>query len=395
MPFSSVLGAQSVVKPGVCTSATRPAAPYDGQVIYQTDTDQTAVWDGTSWTVLAPLAGGRNLLINGDFKVWQRGTAVQTNAGQGAYAADRWCGAHQFQNSRTQRTAISSPPSGLLAQYALRSSSLTTAQSANGARMRIAQKVESANSYKLRGQQVVLSFWVRFSNATITSINNSAGGGESTYGNFGYSIGSYTSTTDSATNTSAADSATTASITNGSLPTTWTKYTLTGTISSTANNVDVMFGFASLGSTTSADTEWFELAQVQLETGSLATSFEFEDYGTTLAKCQRYCYVIGPSNNAFAPMAFTGNMRNTTTALIQTRLPQNMRGAPTITVDAAGNFNIDDGPSTYTPSVFALDRYSTNAVMMYATVSGATAGRGVIVYGNGSGAGVITISSEL
>ena len=49
MPFSSVLGAQSIVKPGVCTSGTRPAVPFDGQMIYETDTDRTLVWNGTAW----------------------------------------------------------------------------------------------------------------------------------------------------------------------------------------------------------------------------------------------------------------------------------------------------------------------------------------------------------
>lgn len=49
MPLSSVVGAQSIVRPGVCTSSTRPASPYDGQVIYETDTDKIAVWDGSSW----------------------------------------------------------------------------------------------------------------------------------------------------------------------------------------------------------------------------------------------------------------------------------------------------------------------------------------------------------
>ena len=88
MPFSSVLGAQSVVKPGVCTSATRPAVPYDGQVVYQTDTDQTIVWDGTAWTVLAPIAGGRNRIINGGFDVWQRGAGAFTTSN--TYTADRW-----------------------------------------------------------------------------------------------------------------------------------------------------------------------------------------------------------------------------------------------------------------------------------------------------------------
>ena len=49
MPLSSVVGAQSIVKPGVCTSSTRPASPYDGQMIYETDTDATRVWNGSAW----------------------------------------------------------------------------------------------------------------------------------------------------------------------------------------------------------------------------------------------------------------------------------------------------------------------------------------------------------
>lgn len=40
------------LKPGVCTSSTRPSAPFDGQVIYETDTDTTRVWDGSVWDVI-------------------------------------------------------------------------------------------------------------------------------------------------------------------------------------------------------------------------------------------------------------------------------------------------------------------------------------------------------
>jgi hypothetical protein len=36
-------------RPGVCTSSTRPTAPYEGQVIYETDTDRILVWDGSVW----------------------------------------------------------------------------------------------------------------------------------------------------------------------------------------------------------------------------------------------------------------------------------------------------------------------------------------------------------
>ena len=49
MPFSSVLGASSVIKPGVCTSTTRPTVPYEGQLIYETDTDRVAAYNGSAW----------------------------------------------------------------------------------------------------------------------------------------------------------------------------------------------------------------------------------------------------------------------------------------------------------------------------------------------------------
>jgi hypothetical protein len=49
MPFSSVLGASSAIKPGVVTSSTRPSAPYVGQLIFETDTNRLAVYNGSIW----------------------------------------------------------------------------------------------------------------------------------------------------------------------------------------------------------------------------------------------------------------------------------------------------------------------------------------------------------
>jgi hypothetical protein len=54
MPLSSVLGAQSLIKPGVCTSSTRPASPYEGQTIYETDTDLVKSYDGSNWNTIGP-----------------------------------------------------------------------------------------------------------------------------------------------------------------------------------------------------------------------------------------------------------------------------------------------------------------------------------------------------
>ena len=49
MPLSSFLAPSALAKPGVCTSSTRPASPYEGQVIYETDTDKLLFWNGSTW----------------------------------------------------------------------------------------------------------------------------------------------------------------------------------------------------------------------------------------------------------------------------------------------------------------------------------------------------------
>jgi len=40
------------LRSGVCTSTTRPSAPYEGQMIYETDTDKVLVYNGSVWTLL-------------------------------------------------------------------------------------------------------------------------------------------------------------------------------------------------------------------------------------------------------------------------------------------------------------------------------------------------------
>ena len=45
------------LKTGVCTSTTRPAAPFEGQTIYETDTDLVKSYNGTSWVTIGPTSG--------------------------------------------------------------------------------------------------------------------------------------------------------------------------------------------------------------------------------------------------------------------------------------------------------------------------------------------------
>ena len=41
------------LKPGVCTSSTRPTSAYDGQMIYETDTNLVRIWNGSAWKTLS------------------------------------------------------------------------------------------------------------------------------------------------------------------------------------------------------------------------------------------------------------------------------------------------------------------------------------------------------
>jgi hypothetical protein len=49
----SVSNLSTGLRPGVCTSTTRPTAPYEGQMIYETDTDMVAIWNGTAWRYIS------------------------------------------------------------------------------------------------------------------------------------------------------------------------------------------------------------------------------------------------------------------------------------------------------------------------------------------------------
>lgn len=42
------------LRPGVCTSTTRPGSPFDGQLIYETDTNRVAVYDTNTWVYKTP-----------------------------------------------------------------------------------------------------------------------------------------------------------------------------------------------------------------------------------------------------------------------------------------------------------------------------------------------------
>lgn len=60
----------SGLRPGVCTSTTRPTAPYTGQIIYETDTGYLRVWDGSAWDYLSQSQDGTTNIKASDIGAW-------------------------------------------------------------------------------------------------------------------------------------------------------------------------------------------------------------------------------------------------------------------------------------------------------------------------------------
>src|SRR5262245_57572288 len=98
-------------------------------------------------------AARRNLLINGGFLVWQRGSSSTSTVDDTYCLADRWY--VLTQTAAVNVSQIDAPENG--ARYGLR---LSQAQSA-AQRMGIAQIIETKNCTDSRGDSVALSGRVR------------------------------------------------------------------------------------------------------------------------------------------------------------------------------------------------------------------------------------------
>ena len=51
MGITQQSAAARLIQPGVCTSSTRPVSPFEGQAIFETDTDRMLIWNGTTWVI--------------------------------------------------------------------------------------------------------------------------------------------------------------------------------------------------------------------------------------------------------------------------------------------------------------------------------------------------------
>lgn len=236
--------------------------------------------DITSLSALAavnagPIAGFRNRLINGCMRVNQR--AAATNADD-TYAHDRW-------NILTQTGTVACTTVQLI-ENGWRDALRITQSQAAAQRFGVEQIIEAANCQDLRGAQVTLAARVRISATTTLryAILEWTGTADTVTSDFvlDWTNGTFTAgqffTTTSTTVAGAGSTALTAN--------TAATVSLTATISSSANNVAVIFWTDS----TQAQNVTLDIGKVQLEVGAVATVFEVRPTGIERSICQRYYY---------------------------------------------------------------------------------------------------------
>jgi len=128
---------------------------------------------------------------------------------------------------------------------------------------------------------------------------------------------------------------------------------------------------------------------VQLEVGdgvtNAPTDFEFEDYGTTLRKCQRYLHYHTRASSVDHVFA-VGKVNTTTTAEFVMLHPVTMRAAPTLSVSAVDDFGLRHANTTTNTTNLANLVSGPNAACVTATVSsGLTAGQGALLFMSSDG----------
>ena len=245
-------------------------------------------------------AGRKNLLINGDFQVSQRGDySSASNLVESTYFVDRW---------RTRNTSSMTATK----THSTRKVTLNQTSAGTGS-IRIDQKVEIIDNEQYTDKYMTLS-------ADVKSNDSNA------------RIGVYHQGWDPK-NTQHSG--------NGG----WERLTLTfwtGTLV-TGNEFSIQLGIDgdSSANVSIAAGAYVEIKNVQLEFGKVATPFEHRSYGEELALCERYYQRVPVYHESII-----GQCWNTTSARFPVQLPVEMRSDPTITVPGPGTSGYSMKPLT-------------------------------------------------
>jgi hypothetical protein len=310
---------------------------------------------------------GANLLANGSFDIWQRGTSGF--ASNQSYNADRWFTFSSTTYNIAQETSII--PTGA-------TNSLRVTITGAGGFANLQYAMEQSEVEKLAGQTVTFSVYLR-ANATYAGGSFNMSIQSNTTGNT-QTGGTWTTVSGASTNHTPSTSA-------------FTRVSVTGTVPTNAKGLAFYIGQnVGLGS-----GSIYYIALAKVEIGSTPTTWSRLS-GTIqgeLAACQRYYQRVtaGTVYGTVGPIAWQAGA---TVSYTSVPLPVTMRTAPT-SLDS-GNIAFLNylRNSVFTLSNVALDATnSTQNVVCSATISGGTAGTGGSWTGNNNSAGFLGFSAEL
>jgi hypothetical protein len=158
----------------------------------------------------------------------------------------------------------------------------------------------------------------------------------------------------------------------------------------TANSLKVFVGETVVG----GSGQYWEMADVQLEAGTVATSFRRNapSIQAELAACQRYYY---QTDGVIGDELGVGAFWTAALFFFQLTFPVTMRTRPSISTNNATGFMTYVAGSTRASTAFSLNNTSTNVAMgIFTTAGGANPGDAGWGETNATGA-VIRASSEL
>jgi len=333
----------------------------------------------------------KNRIINGAMVIAQRGTSSSDPA-NGQYVLDRWAN-YITTTGKLSIAQSSTAPAGFVNSALITSSSAYSVGS--GDILALYQMIEGYNVADLgwgtaSAKTVTLSFQVR-SSLTGTfggALRNSAW--DRSYP-FTYTI--------SAANTWETKSITIAGDTSGTWLTTsgiglgvFFGLGVGSTYSGTAGSWSGGTYASATGATSVVGTNGatFYITGVQLEVGSSATGFEYVNYQTSLANCQRYFTAFTTTADG-APIG-AGRFYSSTAARGVISFPVPMRTAPSVSANAVGNFALG---SINTCNALSFAVPTTNFVKFdAATASSSTTGYAALLEFTGT-SGIISASAEL
>jgi hypothetical protein len=341
----------------------------------------------------------KNRIINGAMVISQGAAAATitpavTSAYGTNYPVDRW---QVIVGAASKLTTAQSSTAATGFNFSTLITSSSTYTVGAGEVFSITQKIEGFNTADLafgtaNALTVTLSFWVR-SSLTGTfggSLQNSAA---SRSYPFSYTI-SVANTWEQKTITVAGDtSGTWIGATNGVGLTVNLGLGVGSTYSGTANTWAAADYRSATGATSIVGTNvaTFYITGVQLEVGSSATGFEYRQYGTELALCQRYFQRLGSLSGGYVAFG-SGRGNGSTTVVCYFKYTTPVRATPTISQsNTAINY-----PAQAAVTSFGSIYYGTDSAGVELTTADTVAsGTALVWLGNATSSAYVDISAEL